>query len=120
MRLIIASQRPKSNVPLHKRVIIHDNKPSTSLKEYVDSFTCMEIDQFATIARTGNCMSSKMARALATVIINRSEELSRVSMSKSTDKFPILSKEVETPEGYKWVREDQERSLTRTPRQGCI
>ena len=77
MRLIIASQRPKSTLPLHKRVIIHD-KPSASMIEYMDSFTCMEIDEFAVIARTGSYMSYKMARALATVIIKRQEELSRV------------------------------------------
>ena len=56
-------------------------------------------------------MTYKMARALASVIIIRKEELSSVPTSKSADKFPVLSKKVETPAGYKWVREDQERSL---------
>jgi len=111
MRLIIASQRPKSNLPLHKRVIIHD-KPSASLKEYMGSFTSMDIDKFAVIARTGSNMSFKMAKALATVIIQRQDELSRVPTSKSADKLPIISKEVDIlPAGWKWVREDQERSL---------
>ena len=110
MRLIIASQRQKSTLPLHKRVIIHD-KPSASLKEYMDSFTSMDINEFAVIARTGSYMPYKMAKALATVIIQRKDELSCVPTSKSTDKLPVISKQVETPAGYKWVREDQERSL---------
>ena len=32
-------------------------------------------------------------------------------MSKSADKSPIISKQDEIPAGYKWEREDQERSL---------
>lgn len=108
MRVIIASQRPM-NTP-QQCVIIHD-KPSASYAKYIDSFTTMDIHEFAVIARTGNNMSFKMAKALSIAIINRKDELCRVPTSKSADKLPVISKKVETPEGYKWVREDQERSL---------